>query len=118
MAAPATIDDYIATFPPATQAVLSEVRRAIHEVVPGAGERISYGIATITLEGAPLVSFAGWKKHVSLYPAPTGDEAFESVLAPYLTGASTVKFPLKDPIPYEVVKQLVGQHVANRQAKR
>ena len=116
MTVPATVDDYIATFPTETKAVLSEVRRAIHEVVPGAGERISYGIPTITVADRALVSFAGWKRHVALYPAPSGDEELQSVLAPYLTGASTVKFPLNDPIPYDVVKQLVRQHVVNRQA--
>ena len=75
----ATVDEYIASFPSAVQHVLQEIRRTMHTVVPGAGETISYNIPTITLGGGPLVYFAGWKRHVSVYPIPDGDDAYEIV---------------------------------------
>ena len=69
----ASVGEYIASFPADVQPVLEDVRRAILGAVPGAGEAISYGIAAITLDGTPLLYFAGWKRHVSLYPVPAGD---------------------------------------------
>jgi len=61
-----SVDEYIGSFPAAAQAILEQVRRAILDAVPGAGETISYQIPTITLGGRPLLYFAGWKRHISV----------------------------------------------------
>lgn len=103
----ASVDEYIGSFPADVQAILAKVRRTILDAVPAAGETISYQIPTITLDGSPLLYFAGWKQHISLYPAPRGDEAFERQLEPYRSAKSTLKFPLSSPIPYDLIGQVV-----------
>ena len=112
----ATVDDYIASFPPAVQEVLHDVRRTMHAVWPDAGETISYSIPTLTLNGRSLVYFAGWKRHISVYPIPDGDDAYEAQLESYRSGASTAKFPLGKPIPLDLIaritKLLGEQHEA------
>ena len=110
----ATVDDYISSFPEDVQAVLEQVRRTIHRAVPGAGETISYQIPTITLDGRYLVYFAGWKQHISLYPLPDMDEVLEQEIAPYKAGKGTVRFPLGDPIPHDLIKKLVALLVQQR----
>jgi uncharacterized protein YdhG (YjbR/CyaY superfamily) len=102
-----TIDEYISTFPGETQAVLEKVRQAIQKAAPEAVETISYGIPTFNLNGKHLVFFAGWKQHISLYPTPAGDEAFQQELSHYKRVKSTVQFPLEKPIPYDFVEQIV-----------
>ena len=99
----ATVDEYIDSFPAETQDVLRRIRRTVHDAVPGADDAISYDIATITLDGRSLVYFAGWKRHVSVYPIPDGDATFEAEIAPYRSGASTARFPLGRPIPYDLI---------------
>ena len=106
-----TIDDYVGTFPEDVQAILEEVRRAIRKAAPAADETISYQIPTFTLNGRRLVSFAAWKRHISLYPLPAGDEAFDRELAPYRAAKSTARFPLGKPIPYNLIERLVALHV-------
>jgi uncharacterized protein YdhG (YjbR/CyaY superfamily) len=101
-----SVDDYIGSFPPDVQLLLQKVRQAILSVVPAAGETISYQIPTITLGGKAMLYFAGWKHHISLYPAPRGDDAFESQLAPYRSAKSTLKFPLSKPVPYDLIGQV------------
>ena len=81
----ATIDDYIRSQPPEVQELLNEIRRAIHDAVPGAGEQISYQMPTITLEGSSLVHFAAWKHHIGVYPLPEADNELAAELAPYDT---------------------------------
>jgi uncharacterized protein YdhG (YjbR/CyaY superfamily) len=76
-----TIDEYISPFTGEIQAVLEKVRQAIHKAVPEAVETISYGMPTFDLNGKHLVFFAGWKHHISLYPLPAGDEAFQQELS-------------------------------------
>ena len=102
-----TIDEYISTFPGETQAALENVRQAIHHAAPEATETISYGIPTCDLNGKHLVFFAGWKRHISLYPLPAGDEAFQQQIAHYKRVKSTVQFPLNKPIPYDLVEKIV-----------
>jgi uncharacterized protein YdhG (YjbR/CyaY superfamily) len=102
----ASVEEYIGSFPAGVQAILEQVRRAILDAVPGAGETISYHIPTITLGGRPLLYFAGWKRHISVYPAPAGDEALERRLGPYRSAKSTLKFPLSQPVPYDLIAQV------------
>ncbi len=109
-----SVEDYIGSFPAEVQVVLERVRRTILDAAPAAGETISYQMPTITLDGAPLLYFAGWKRHISLYPAPAGDEALERQLQPYRSAKSTLKFPLSQPIPYGLIGQVVKLRVQQR----
>ncbi len=102
-----TIDEYISTFPGEVQAVLEQVRQAIHKGAPAATETISYGIPTFDLNGKHLVFFAGWKHHLSLYPIPAGDEAFQQELSHYTRAKGTIQFPFDTPLPYDLVEQIV-----------
>jgi uncharacterized protein YdhG (YjbR/CyaY superfamily) len=102
----ASVDDYIGSFPPDVQVVLGEVRRVILGAVPAAGETISYQMPAITLGGQPLLYFAGWKHHISLYPAPVGDEDLERQLGRYRSGRSTLKFSLAEPVPYDLIERV------------
>ena len=105
-----TVDEYIARFPPDVRAVLEEVRRTIHAAVPGAGEKISYQIPTITFDGTNLLHFSAWKSHIALYPIPPIDED----LTPYRSGKGTLKFPLNKPIPYDLITRVAKAFVATR----
>ena len=70
---------------------------------------ISYNIPTLKRDGRSVVHFAGWKAHVSLYPMPDGDADLERDLAPYSSGKGTLKFPLAEPIPLELVRRVVAR---------
>ena len=103
----ATIDEYISTFPEEIQAVLEKVRQTIHKAAPEATEIMSYGMPTFKLNGKHLVFFAGWKHHISLYPLPAGDEAFQQELSHYKRAKGTIQFPFDKPIPYDFVEHVV-----------
>ena len=109
-----SVDDYISSFPSEVQAVLQTARKTIRAASPEATESISYAIPTFSIAGRPVVYLAAWKKHVSMYPIPDLDESLERGTAPYLSGKGTVKFPLSEPIPYELITALVERLVAQR----
>ena len=107
-----TIDAYINSCPADVQVMLEQVRRTIRAAVPAAGEAISYAMPTITLNGRDLVSFAAWKHHIALYPIPAADDdAFERELAPYRAARGTLRFPLANPVPYDLIQRLVELRV-------
>ena len=106
-----SIDEYIAACPPGSQAYLQEIRKLIRTLVPDAKERISYQIAAFERNGKNIIHFAGWKKHVSLYPVPAGSEAFERQIAKYVDGKGTVKFALDEPLPLKLIERVVKLHL-------
>ena len=110
----ASVDEYVATFPTDVQERLEEVRRTVREALPGSGEAISYHIPMVTLDGRGLFYFAGWKKHLSLYPLPELDDVSAADAAPYLSGASTLKLPLSKPLPTDLVRRVALLHAAQR----
>ncbi|KXK26248.1 MAG: hypothetical protein TR69_WS6001001243 [candidate division WS6 bacterium OLB20] len=101
---PETIDDCISGYPEETQLILQNVRHVISAAVPEAVEAISYGIPTFKLNGKNLVHFSATKEHLGFYPTPEGIEAFRAELSGYDTSKGTVRFPLHEPIPYDLIK--------------
>ena len=112
-----TVAAYIAAFPDSVQASLRKMQAAIKRAAPGAHETISYGIPTLQLNG-PLIYFAGFKAHVSIYPMTTTiRNQFKKELSPYLSGKGTAKFPLDEAIPYRLIEQIVKFRVKENLAK-
>jgi uncharacterized protein YdhG (YjbR/CyaY superfamily) len=112
-----SIDEYIETFPESVQTLLRQVQRTIKAAASQAGEKISYGIPTFTLNGKYLIYFAGWKHHISIYPIPTGDDAFQQEIAPYISGKGTLKFPIDQPIPLKLITKIVKLKVAENSSQ-
>ena len=115
------MDKYIAGFPKDVQAILEKIRKTIRKAAPEAEETINYGIPTFTLEGN-LVHFAGFKNHVGFYPAPSGIEKFKKELSAYEGAKGSVKFPLDQPIPYDLIREIVvfrvKENLEKAEAKR
>ncbi len=107
---PKTIDEYIAGFPQDVQETLQKVRMTIRKAAPEAQETIKYKMPTFTLKGN-LISFAAYKRHIGLYPAPIGSESFNKALSVYRSAKSTVRFPLDKPIPFDLIDQIVKLRV-------
>lgn len=101
-----SIDDYIQTFPEKTQKILQELRIVIRTAAPDAKEKISYQMPTFTLKGN-LVHFAAYKNHIGFYPTPGAITAFEKELSAYGYSKGAVRFPIDQPIPFELVSRIV-----------
>ena len=116
MAAPATVDEYIAGFPPEVAERLQRIREIIVAEVPEAEEKVRYSIAAVMLGGRYALHYAGWKRHIGLYPVPTLDEPLESRIAPFRAEKDSVVFPHAQPIPYELIGEVTRAIVARRAA--
>lgn len=104
--APENIDEYIDRFPSTVQKLLQKIRKTIQKAAPDAEEAISYGIPTFRLNGN-LVHFAAFQSHIGFYPAPRGVAEFKDDMTRYEGGKGTARFPLDEPIPYELITRMV-----------
>jgi uncharacterized protein YdhG (YjbR/CyaY superfamily) len=103
----ASVDAYIAAKPRDVRVILERVRRAIRKAVPRAEERLSYQMPAFTLDGIPVLYFAGWKAHYALYPVNDAlVAAFKSELAPYERSKGSIRFPLSEPVPATLIERI------------
>src|ERR1051326_3619031 len=99
-----TVDAYIATQPVALQAKLEQVRATIRKAVPDAVEGIGYRMPGYKLNGRPLLYFAGFKQHYSLFAASgTFFASLEQELKDYEQRKGTIHFPLDKPVPVRLI---------------
>lgn len=104
--APKSIDEYIAASPAEVQPILEKIRKTIAAAAPEAQELISYRMPAFRLHGI-LIYFAAFKAHIGLYPPVRGDASLEAALSQYAGPKGNLKFPLDQPIPYDLIKRIV-----------
>lgn len=101
-----TIDEYLATVPASSRRILEEIRAMIKRTVPEAKEVISYQMPAFKHRRV-FIYFAAFKQHIGIYPPVEGDEALLKDLAPYRGERGNLKFPLNQPMPYDLIERVV-----------
>lgn len=114
----ATIDEYIASFPPDVQEKLQSIRNVIRRAAPDAEEAIRYGIPTFRLDGSNLVHFAAFRYHLSFFPTASGVEKFKKELSSYKLSKGTIQFPPDKQVPYDLVERIARFRVEETRKKK
>jgi len=83
------------------------IRAIILEKAPDAFEGFSYDMPAYKTHGRVLVYFAAFKNHIGFYATPSGHQEFSKELSKYKQGKGSVQFPLNQPIPYDLIGQIV-----------
>ena len=100
------VDAYIAGFPPGVRTILKKMRATVRKAAPQAQEKISYRIPAFALNGN-LVYFAAFKNHIGFYPTSSAIKSFKRELSRYVGAKGSVRFPLDQPIPFDLVAKIV-----------
>lgn len=108
------VDAYLAALPTDQRQLLEDVRATVRRLVPDAEETISYDMPAFKLDGRFLVSYAGWKRHCSLYPLT---DSFLAAHATAIEGFGRTKgsihFTAARPLPSDVLDELIRARVAD-----
>ena len=118
MAAPTSVEDYLAALPEESRAALEKLRKTIKAAAPEATETISYQMPAFKDHGRLLVSYAAFKDHCSLFPMSMKViEAHREELKPYFAGKGTIRFHADKPLPAALVKKLVKARIEENAAR-
>ena len=113
----AEVDAYIAAAPAAARPALRQLRQIIKDAAPEATETISYRMPYYSHHGR-LIYFALMRDWVGLYMLGGAKTRYAKELAPYLSGVSTARFPLDEPLPRALIRKIVKLRVAENVARR
>ena len=109
---------YFADKPARAQRALRAIRGAVKKAAPDAVEHFSYRIPGFKLDGRPLVWYAAFANHCSLYPI--GEQirrAHTEALRSFATSKGTVRFPLEAAMPTALIGRLVKARVAQLRSR-
>jgi uncharacterized protein YdhG (YjbR/CyaY superfamily) len=115
---PTTVDEYLAALPDDRRGPMELLRSTIRAAAPDATEVITYKMPGFKRHGRFLVSYDAFKRHYSMFPSsdPMID-ALGDRLTPYLAGKGTIRFPADEPIPADLVTEIVRIRVAENDAE-
>ena len=95
------------------EADIESVLRTVLKAVPEAVEGIGYRMPGYKLKGKPMLYFAGFKEHYSLFAASgVFFSALEDELRGYELRKGTVHFPLTKPVPVKLISRIATLRAA------
>jgi len=112
---PTTVSEYIKDASPEARKKLREMRACVRAVAPGAKEELKWGMPALSYRRI-LVIYAAFKKHIGFFPTGAATRAFAKKLTKYKTGKGSIQFPLDQPLPLALIRQIAAFRV--RESKR
>jgi uncharacterized protein YdhG (YjbR/CyaY superfamily) len=110
------VDEYVASFPEATQILLELLREIVLTTVPDVEERISYGMPSYKWNGV-LVYFGAYAKHIGFYPTGSSLVVFQDELTSYKHSKGTIQLPLNQALPLNLLTRIVQFRMKENEEK-
>ena len=107
---PKTVGDYIKGAAPEARKKLREMRACIRAAAPGAKEELKWGMPSFSYRRI-LVIYGAFKNHIGFYPTGSATRAFAKNLTGYKTGRGSIQFPLEQPLPSSLIRQIAAFRV-------
>jgi uncharacterized protein YdhG (YjbR/CyaY superfamily) len=64
-----------------------------------------------------LIHFAAFKNHIGIYPTPSGTQAFKDEISVYQGAKGSIRLPIDEPMPLELIGRIAKFRVAENLAK-
>jgi uncharacterized protein YdhG (YjbR/CyaY superfamily) len=111
------VDAYLQVVEPAKRTELERIRAIVRRACPDAAESISYGMPTFKYKGKPLVYYAAFKDHLSIFPTPGPSATLQDKLKDFATSKGTIKFTLEHNLSDGLVREIVQTRMVEIDSK-
>lgn len=113
---PLSVEEYLAAVPANQERALQRLREQIRKDAPNAEERIAYGIPAFYQNGY-LIAYGSAKKHCSLFPGAEPIAKLADRLKGYSLSKGTIRFAPEQPLPDDLVSEIVHLCLQRNAAK-
>lgn len=102
------VDEYLSGVEEPQRTTLQTVRRRLLVELPDAEEAIFYGVPAFRVSGVGVAGYAPAKRHCSYFPM-SGNVlvAIVDSLSGYEWSKGTLRFPIDEPLPQDLISRLV-----------
>lgn len=112
------VDAYLAALPEEQRELLQALRERVATLAPEATETIAYSMPAFRLGKRFLLSYAGWKRHCSLYPIHEDVLAkYDIALKDHGTTKGSLHFSRAQPLPDGLIDDLVRALLATSKSE-
>jgi uncharacterized protein YdhG (YjbR/CyaY superfamily) len=102
-----TVNQHLATYPPAQRRALQATRASLLRLLPGSEEVMAWGMPSYRIDGDLVVSFSGFAEHNSLFPGPAVVSAAARTFPDLVTTKGTIHLPRDTAPPPALVRFVV-----------
>jgi uncharacterized protein YdhG (YjbR/CyaY superfamily) len=103
------VDRYLHSVEEPKRTTLAHLRQTILEIIPDAEQGISYGVPAFKIRGKTIAGFAAFKNHLSYLPhSGSVFTRLRNELAGYSMSSGALRFGIDEPLPRELVEQLIS----------
>lgn len=101
------IDDLLEKVDVAQRPELERIRRLTKKICPEVTEVMTYGMPGFKYKDKYLLSFGGFKDHMSLFPGAEPVEVLKKKLGNHITSKGTIQFTADDPLSEELLIEII-----------
>jgi uncharacterized protein YdhG (YjbR/CyaY superfamily) len=102
-----THEEYIAQFEGEVASRLEKINKALTKALPNATKVISYQMPVFKTSEA-LIYYGVFSTHISIFPTPSGVEAFKNELADYVTSKGTIQIQHSQALPLKLIVEIAN----------
>jgi len=108
----ATVDEYLSQLEEPKRSTLEAMRTMLLEIRPDLQETIGWGAPIFKLKGKNVAGLCAFKNHLVFSPQSSAVmEEFAPALTGYVVAKSSMQFAIDQPLPKELVKQLLEARI-------
>jgi uncharacterized protein YdhG (YjbR/CyaY superfamily) len=107
------VEAYYAAQPEPQRSTLLAMRATLARLLPDAEQVLSYGVPTFKVRGRGVAGLAGYAKHCGYLPmSGSVTEAQADRLSGYSVSKGSVRVPIGQPLPPDLIAALVDARLA------
>jgi uncharacterized protein YdhG (YjbR/CyaY superfamily) len=103
------IDQYLGALEEPERTTLARLRQMILDILPEAGQGMSYGVPAFKVRGKTIAGFAAFKNHLSYLPhSGSVFPQLTQELTDYPTSPGALRFSIGRPLPRSLAEKLIA----------
>lgn len=102
------IDDYLADLEQSQKEALERIRAIVKDMLPDVEETTGYGMPAFKYKGQPVVYFAAFKDHLSLFPTSGPTDVLKDQLKDFVLSKGTIQFTVEHQLPESVIRDIIA----------